>query len=344
MPVHKRAIERAAVRAGAPRPPEEAMIPVLRPHYLSLSSKKMGICNSYQATFFLFQRAVHRALRQIDGRPDAVYGHFLYSGGASAVQVGTRLKIPSFVAVGESSFWTVEPLGVERARRDVRYATGFIAVSSVLKRKLTAELNVPEEKIRVFPNGVDLARFHPYSKPETRMKYGFPQNAFIVAFVGHFDERKGANRLSRATRGLDGIGVVYAGRGPLRPAGPQVLFADVLPHDEVPSLLSAADVFVLPTRAEGCCNAVIEAMACGLPIITSGGDFMEDIVNDAAAIRVDPDDVAAIRAAITRLRDNPGLRRTMADAALERSKSFDISERASSVLDWMAENATACRH
>jgi glycosyltransferase involved in cell wall biosynthesis len=313
------------------------MIKVFRPYYLSLSSRNIASYNSFQATLFFFQRAVLRVLRQIDSEPDVVYGHFLYSGGATAVRIGIKQDTPSFVAVGESSFWTVEPLGVEQARRDFRHVTGVIAVSSVLKRRLTSELNIPEEKIRVFPNGVDLVRFSPINKQEARAIYGFPQNSFIVAFVGHFDERKGVDRVIDATRELEGVDVVYAGSGPLRPEGLNVLFANVLTHGQVPALLSSADVFVLPTRAEGCCNAVIEAMACGLPIITSMGDFMDNIVNDKVAIRIDPDDAAAIRNAIIRLRDNPGLRATMAAAAIEHSKSFDINERARLVLEWMAE-------
>jgi glycosyltransferase involved in cell wall biosynthesis len=337
IPVHKPGLERPVPRADEPQPSEEVMIKVLRPSYLSLSSKKIGGYNSFQGTLFFFQRAIRRVLRQLDEKPDVVYGHFLYSGGASAVRIGMEQKIPSFVGVGESSFWSVAPLGVDRAQRDFRHVTGAIAVSSVNKRKLKAELNIPEKKIRVFPNGVDLARFSPRNKRKSRAACGLPQDSFIAAFVGHFDERKGADRLTEATRRLEGVGVVCAGSGSLRPAGPQVLFADVLPHADVPSFLSAADVFVLPTRAEGCCNAVIEAMACGLPVITSEGDFMDDIVNDSVAIRVDPDDVAAIRHAIIRIRDNPGLRAAMAASALEHSKSFDINERARRVLGWMAE-------
>lgn len=337
VPVHEYGSVKSASQKAS-LDPEERMIKVVRPPYLSLSNKKIGSYNSFQATQFFFQRAVRSALCRLDSRPDVVYGHFLYSGGAAAVRIGTEQKIPSFVGVGESSFWTAEPLGVDRAKSDFQCVTGAIAVSSVNKRKLATELHIPEEKIRVFPNGVDLRRFYPRNRREVRSLYGLPQDRFIAAFVGRFGDRKGVLRVAEAVRELEDVGLVCAGNGDMRPAGPNVFFCDVLPHEDVPSLLSAADVFVLPTRAEGCCNAIIEAMACGLPIITSEGDFMDDIVSDAVALRVDPDDIVAIRESITRLRDNPELRDSMAAAALSHSKSLDINERARRVLDWMAES------
>jgi glycosyltransferase involved in cell wall biosynthesis len=82
---------------------------------------------------------------------------------------------------------------------------------------------------------------------------------------------------------------------------------------------------------------VIEAMACGIPVVTSCGRYMDDLVDDEVAIRVDPTDVGAIRRAIDALRNDPARRDAMSQACLRRAKEFDINERARRVSDWMAE-------
>ena len=114
-------------------------------------------------------------------------------------------------------------------------------------------------------------------------------------------------------------------------------------HEEMPALLSACDVFVLPTLIEGSCNALVEAMACGLPIVSSTGEFNDDVLDESMSIRIDPLDVAAIRAAIVRLRDDPALRARMAAEALRRSRLFDVDDRARRMLAFMAERQAASR-
>ena len=81
--------------------------------------------------------------------------------------------------------------------------------------------------------------------------------------------------------------------------------------------MNAADVFVLPTLAEGCCNAILEAMACGLPIISSNLPFNWDILNDKNSILIDPNNINQIADAIQRLRDSPKLRSEMSEEALK---------------------------
>ena len=309
--------------------------PAIRPPYFSASNRWIGPLNTISITQGSFQRAALWAVRRLDALPDAVYGHFLYCGGGAAAWVGRRIGRPSFVAVGEGTFWSVRPFGLQRARRDFRNVTGVIAVSSLLKKKLIAELEIPPEKIGVFPNGIDRTLFFPRSRKEMRERHGFPQDQFLVAYLGNFIPDKGVGRLAEAIDGLDGVRGLFAGVGKLVPTGKNVLFCQRVPHGEVPEILSAADAFVLPTVAEGCCNAIIEALGCGLPIITSADEFNDDLVDDSVSVRVNSLDVQAIRNAIVDLRDDPNRCRRMADAAYARSQGFDINRRADSILSWM---------
>jgi len=142
-------------------------------------------------------------------------------------------------------------------------------------------------------------------------------------------------RVARAVAGLEGVSLICVGEGPLHPEGEQIVFRGPVPHGDVPEMLSAADVFVLPTLSEGSCNAIIEAMACGLPVVTSWGEFNDDLVDETVSIRVDPMDVAAIRRATMALRDDTALRSRLAAAALARAEQFDIDRRAQRILSWM---------
>jgi len=259
----------------------------------------------------------------------------MYPAGAVAVSLGKEMSIPSFPAAGEISLDTVDHLGVNVARCELQQATGFIANSSYLARLMRERLEIGSRRIGVFPNGVNRRRFFPRDRSAMRLKYGLPPDRLLVAFVGNFEPRKGALRVVEAVRDVEGVAAIFMGSGDERPAGDNVLFCGRVPHKQIPELLSASDVFVLPTTDEGCCNAIVEAMACGLPIVSSTGAFNDDILDDSFSMRVDPLDVPAIRGSITRLRDDRATRETMGRAALEWSAGFDIDSRASRILEFM---------
>ena len=277
-------------------------VQVLRPRYHSAGSKKLGFFHTGRLTQFAFERAVIKSLSDLGNRPDVCYGHFLYPGGSGAARAARHFGVPAFAAVGEGTFWTIEPFGSPRARRHLAPVRGFVAVSSVISGMLREQLQIPDEKIGVFPNGVDLSRFHPRPREEMCRKHGLSPDAFHISFVGNFDELNGP-----------------------------------VAHEVVPELLCASDLFVLPTAEEGSCNAVIEAMACGLPVVTSNGKYMDDLVNDHVALRVNPLDVAEIRRGILTLMNEPARRHALAARALEHSRKYDINLRAKKIMNWIQQ-------
>jgi teichuronic acid biosynthesis glycosyltransferase TuaC len=317
-----------------------AHVTVYRPRYLSFASRRVGFWNTFNLTCLTHRLATQSVLKKKTNKVDALYGHFLYPSGACAVQLGRKFGIPSFPSAGEISLDTMESFGHVRAEKDLIGATGIIANSNHLAKLLDRDLGFSFEKVRVFPNAVNRRMFYPSNRHQMRARWGLPENKFLVVCVGGFELRKGQDRVSKAIDGLVGVGGVFVGAGAQEPSGNNVVFCRALPHALVPELLSACDVFVLPSIDEGCCNAVIEAMACGLPVISSTGAFNDDILNPEVSIRTDPLDVLAIREAIIRLRDDESLRIRMGSAALKWSENFDADVRARRILSFMEERVT----
>jgi len=196
-------------------------------------------------------------------------------------------------------------------------------------------LSLSPGRIGVFPNGFNRRVFFPRDRAAMRRQYGLPLDRLLIAFTGSFEPRKGARRVAEAIRGMDDVAGVFIGGGDEPPEGDNVVFCKRVPLQQVPELLSACDAFVLPTTDEGCCNAIVEAMACGLPVISSTGEFNDEILNEHVALRVDAMDVNALREAIVSLKEDAALRQRMADAALKWSLQFDIDERARKILRFM---------
>lgn len=87
-------------------------------------------------------------------------------------------------------------------------------------------------------------------------------------------------------------------------------------------------MFCLPTLNEGCSNAIVEAIACGLPIISSNLPFNDDILDSSNALLVNPESVDDIASAIKQLMDNSDLRQKLAEGSKEKAKSLRIEFRA----------------
>lgn len=310
------------------------IIDVYSPLFFSYSSKRIGFINTGIWTTYNFLQCVRNELKKMEIRPDILYAHFLVPSGYTAARLGEKFNIPSFCAFGESGLWSVNSIGIKNAREGLKSISGIISVSTENKRILVENKLCDASKIEVFPNGVNHSLFYPRNKKEMRDKYGFPHDCIIGVYTGAFNESKGVMRVQKAAEGVKNLKMIYIGSGDLEPIGSNILYKGKTPHSQIPELLSAADFFVLPTLAEGCCNAIIEAMACGLPIISSDRAFNDDILNDSYAIRVNPESIEDIKKAMELLCSEPIKRETMGNRALSVSKKFDVFKRANSIINW----------
>jgi glycosyltransferase involved in cell wall biosynthesis len=188
---------------------------------------------------------------------------------------------------------------------------------------------VAADRIVVSPNWIDTERFRPSAQPLPPRR--------IVGFVGRFAPQKQPLMLLEALRGIPDVELLMIGGGELesdmrsriRQFGIRATILDRVPNEDLPGLLQSCSLFALPTRFEGSPKAVMEAMACGLPIVSTDAPGMEDVLEDGVQGRKVPmENVEAFREAIRDLLDHPDRARTMGELGRQRIMERFSIERA----------------
>ena len=237
--------------------------------------------------------------------------------------------------------------------RALRHATAIITVSECSRQDLVRTVGIPIERVFVVENAIS-ERLGPVTDEAAlgavRARYGL--NEPFVLYLGANDLRKNLNRLIRAYAALphalrDTHQLVVAGRQwpndhPLYPdpkrvvrelgLEDRVIFTGGIPESEKAALLSAATVFAFPSLYEGFGLPVLEAMACGTPVLTSNTSSLPEVAGDAA-IMIDPTSVEAIGGGLAGLLESPALRRDLAERGRARAAGYRWSEIAERTIE-----------
>lgn len=315
-------------------------VKVYHPQYISMGQS--GETLQKQRVLFttkMFERAVDSAIKKMDKMPDVLYSHFLCPAGVTVSRLGKKYGIPAYMAHGEAIYAGDEKYGNKRLAQELTGLKGVIAVSSQNRDYVVNAGIVKRDVVGVFPNGYRKERFYPRDKMASRKKFGFSEDAFIVGMVGSFDERKGTLRIQAACDRLDDVYFVCAGKGEAMPTGKKCLWAKPVNNDVLPWFYSALDVFVLPTQNEGCCNAIVEAIACGCPIISSDKSFNYDICDETNSILIDPMDVTAIANSIIYLKNNKEVLQKLRQGSIKKSEKLDIGQRAINIMKFIIDKS-----
>ena len=260
--------------------------------------------------------------------------------------VGARLAGVKFIIHGEHGREATDPTGANNLRKRVRkglnpWITKFIAVSAELRNWLVYDIGINEQKVVQIINGVDTEQFKPpEEKQEAKKKLGFKPNSFIIAIVGRLDPVKDHETLFKAFKifsenNPESANLVILGTGHLEDRlktvvkeldiSEEVIF--IGGTDRVPEFYRCVDVYVLPSIAEGVSNTILEAMASGLPVITTRVGGNTELVEDGkTGFLFNPGDYRSLAEKITAYFKNPSLVREHGLAGRARTeKDFSLS-------------------
>jgi glycosyltransferase involved in cell wall biosynthesis len=231
--------------------------------------------------------------------------------------------------------------------RFLRAADAVIAASECTKRDAIRFYGIPEEKITVIYEGVN-PRFRP-ADPEAiaavRARYSLPER--FILYVGTIEPRKNLTALLEAYAIIQARNtqhaILFVGKRGwlyegffrrLRELGleDRVIFTGYVPDEDLPAIYSAADLFVFPSLYEGFGLPVLEAMACGTPVVCSNTSSLPEVAGDAA-ILVDPTDVRALAAAMERALTDEHLRAEIRARGLGRAGHFTWEKAARGTLE-----------
>ena len=279
-------------------------------------------------------RAVEPLLRRLHAeRPiDLIDAHYVYPDGHAAVLAARRLGLPVTITARGSDVHQFSEMAAIRPliREALDAADGVIAVSGALRRRMV-ELGIPEEKIAVIRNGIDGAIFAPRDRASARRRIGVPAGRRMLLSVGHLVPVKGFDRLIDAMALVDArdLALYIVGEGPERPQlaarirarglDDRVFLPGARSHAALADWYSAADLFCLASHREGCPNVILEAMACGAPVLAADvGGIAEILPADCGRVLAisSPDLLAA---AITRALDESRDRAAIARRAAARA-------------------------
>jgi glycosyltransferase involved in cell wall biosynthesis len=254
--------------------------------------------------------------------------------------------------------WTTIPRLLFRAHRNmIPWTDAIIVNSSLLQADYAQWMAIAPGRIDICPNGIELVPNDPDAvarlRREVRQRLNIPAGAFVLSNVGRFSGEKGQLLLLRAYErliresGRDDIFAVLCGDGPLlgearafaeRRGLAQALFPGRV--EDVRSYLSASDVFVMPSDFEGMPNAMMEAMAMGLPCVSTNRSGALDIARDhQEALFVETGDAEGLADRIGELLRDPSERSRLGTNARRRLDDFSMEKMTARFNDILVEAA-----
>ena len=249
--------------------------------------------------------AAQAAAQARRSKPDVIFAHVLFPGGAAGMVASLASRTPLVVmAHGQDVANMGEIPGVTAAtRRVVRRARGLIANSQWLADRLIARIPEAEPKLEIADCGIDLESFKPMPADDARRELGWAGDGPAFACVGSLIERKNVVALADAFERLGRGRLAFVGDGPLRArlggrAG--VTITGRIPQAEVPGWLAACDVLCQPSLIEPFGQATLEGLAMERNVVATQVGGPPEFVTPEAGVLVDPTDDDALLAALER--------------------------------------------
>lgn len=287
-------------------------IEVFRPRTLFLPRNLLFPMLGFSFYFSLRRCATHIAS---DLPFDLIHAHTAYPDGFAAVLVARAMGCPVVITLhgGDVTVHFKHPLVRRLGLWALAHASWVIAVSDALRCQVIDEYGAKAEQITVIPNGVDVDRFKPMPKREASHRLGLEHDIHRILYVGGMERSKGIDYLLKAAnmlaKALDRpVQTVFVGDGGHNREAKllasqlgisdSTTFAGRRPNEEIPLWMNACDVLVLPSLSEGFGVVLIEAMACGKPVVATECGGPQEIVTPGTGLLVPPADEVALSRAL----------------------------------------------
>ncbi len=306
-------------------------------HRIPVIRRRPDRCSTLEMLVFLLSSLIFTPLLVRKWRPEGTVAFFTLPCGPAAWLIQVLFRIPWVVSLRGGDVPGFLPRQIGAYHRLTKplivflWARAAAVVANSHGLADLARIAAPGLPVRVLPNGVDTARYRP--TPADRRQASNPGGLRLL-FVGRIVHQKGLDLLfdALAARPTD-ITVDIVGDGPerdilVRQAGrlglsDRVRFLGWLDRDALPAHFQAADAFIFPSREEGMPNAVLEAMACGLPVIATDVRGMGEVVAAGQSGWLVPlEDQAALVAALEQCRTDPALRRRRGTEGRRRAETL----------------------
>jgi glycosyltransferase involved in cell wall biosynthesis len=237
-------------------------------------------------------------------QPDLIFSFVLYPYGYAALQIGKTLSVPVVaMGIGSDIHSIGDRLSLARTKAVLREADFVVTVSDDLRRRAVA-MGAPPEKTRAIVNGCDPSIFKVMDRLAARQKLNIDLACEAVVYIGRIDIKKGLRELVDAAVSLHpkrpDLHVYLVGEGGDMPqieeairandASSYIHLALECPFDDVALWMTAADLVTLPSYMEGCPNVILEALACGRPVVATKVGGIPEIMSDECGRLVNPRD------------------------------------------------------
>lgn len=278
--------------------------------------------------------------------PDVVVGYWIYPDGYAAWRCAQRLGVPCVVGALGSDIHVRAGINAAFTRRTLERIDALVTVSEAMRRTAIADFGAPPERVHTVVNGFNTGVFHPRDRREVRQRLGIDADARVIVYVGRLVESKGLRELLAAFAALSGtdpsLRLALVGEGVMRDelermvqSQPvlqgRVLMPGGMEPAQVAEWISASDLLTLPSWSEGYPNVVVEALACGVPVVATDVGGTREIIDDRNGLLIPPRDerllAQALEQALARTWDGAAIaaamRRTWDDVARE---TLDVCE------------------